>query len=119
MKVIYIAGPYRNKSEYEVGENIRIAAEYALEIWSWGGVALCPHKNTAFFGGAYNIPDETWLKGDLELLSRCDAVYAMRNWKKSEGAKAEIKFADERGIRVFYTADTMLDFLTTTNLTNS
>ena len=117
MKVIYIAGPYRNKSEYEVGENIRIAAEFALAVWRSGGVALCPHKNTAFFGGAYNLPDDTWLKGDLELLSRCDAVLAVTGWITSSGTVAEISFAHERKIPVFYTIFEVQKFLEiTTNL---
>lgn len=111
MKVIYIAGPYRNKSEYEVGENIRVAGWYSLHVWELGGVALCPHKNTAFFGGAYNIPDDTWLKGDLELLNRCDAVYVTSNWSESSGATAEVEFAKNHNIPVLYTRQTLRDFL--------
>ena len=101
MKVIYIAGPYRAASEYQVKKNIDAAEEAALFVWANGGVALCPHKNTAFFGGACNIPDETWLEGDIELLKRCDAVYALSSWRKSNGATDEIHLANELGMPVF------------------
>ena len=64
-----------------------------------GFVALCPHQNTAFFGGA--CEDEVWLKGDLELISRCDAVCLVWGWQRSEGTRAEIEFAKSKGIPVF------------------
>ena len=111
MKVIYIAGPYRNKSEYEVSENIRIAGWYALHVWKLGGVALCPHKNTAFFGGAHNISDDVWLRGDLELLNRCDAIYVTSTWQDSSGAKAEVQFALDHNIPVLYSFIELIEYL--------
>lgn len=111
-KVIYIAGPYRSSlGEYGVLENIRNAAKYAIMVWQHGGVALCPHKNTAFFGGVPGTSDETWLEGDLELLRRCDAVWAIPGWSTSEGAQREIEFAKQLDIPVFYHDDELIDFL--------
>jgi hypothetical protein len=111
MKIIYIAGPYRNKSEYQVYENIRVAGLYALQVWMLGGAAICPHKNTAFFGGAYNLPDEVWLTGDLEILSRCDAVYVTHNWERSNGACTEVEFAKAHDIPVIYSLKDLQAFL--------
>lgn len=102
MKVVYIAGPYRAKTERELVLNIRLAETAALRVWCAGAVALCPHMNTAFFGGAFGLPDEVWLKGDKELLERCDAVYVLRDWKKSEGTRREIEHAQEMGMFIFY-----------------
>ena len=103
MKVIYIAGHYRDeRGEYYVRTNIRIAENAALYVWFNGGVALCPHKNTAGFGGAYGIYDKTWLDGDLELLTRCDAIWALDGWDTSAGATAEVEFAKAHGIKVLY-----------------
>ena len=101
MKVIYIAGPYRADSEYGVKKNIDAAEEAALFVWQCGGVALCPHKNTAFFGGAYDILDRVWLEGDLELLKRCDGVYALSTWRSSKGATNEVYYAQEHGFPIF------------------
>jgi len=68
MKVLYICGPYRGRRLV----NIVRARSAALFVWRCGGVALCPHLNTAFFDG--KMPDQVWLDGDLELLSRSDAI---------------------------------------------
>ncbi len=99
MKVVYVAGPYRADSEWGVVENIRRAEAVALEVWKRGAVAICPHKNTAFFGGT--LPDDVWLTGDLELVRRSDAVCCVRGWEDSAGARGEVALARELGIPVF------------------
>lgn len=111
MKVVYIAGPYRGKCEFDVLENIIIARWYALHVWELGGVALCPHSNTAFFGGAHGIKDEVWLNGDLELLRRCDAIYLTSRWQDSTGARQEKEFAENNGIPVLFTRKELIEFL--------
>jgi len=80
-KVIFISGPYRSgNGEYHIRENIRRAEDAALQVWLLGAVALCPHKNTAFFGGAYALPDSVWLAGDIILLSKCYAIMMIDGW---------------------------------------
>lgn len=88
MKLIYIAGPYRAKSEWLVAQNIRRAEALALEVWKLGAAAICPHKNSALMGGA--VPDEFFLAGDLEILKRCDAVVCTPDWRTSLGACDEL-----------------------------
>lgn len=112
MKVIYIAGSYRDKrGEWFVRQNIRKAEEYALAIWKLGAVALCPHKNTAGFGGAIDSDENVWLVGDLELISRCDALLIVPGWEDSEGTKVEIEFAREHGMPIFFQIETMKKWL--------
>lgn len=114
MKVIYIAGKYRDpRGEFYIDANIREARREAVFVWASGGIALCPHLNTAFFGGAFNIPDETWLQGDLELLKRCDAVFTVDNYITSKGALAEIEYAKSLNIPVLYNHAEVLKFLGT------
>jgi hypothetical protein len=60
---------------------------------------MCPHKNTAHFGGACGLGDETWLKGDLAMIKRCDALFVAGDI--SEGVRQEIKFAKNSNIPVF------------------
>ncbi len=99
MKLVYIAGPYRATTEWGVVQNIRRAEALALAVWKLGAACICPHKNTALFGGS--APDELWLKGDLEILRRCDAVLCSDDWQTSAGAGGEVKLARELGIPVF------------------
>ena len=100
MKVIYLAGPYRSPTEHGVQQNIEAASKVAMEVWKLGAVCICPHKNTAFFGGA--LPDETWFKGDYELLRRSDAILMMETWESSGGAMHEKLFADDLGKPVLF-----------------
>lgn len=109
MRVVYIAGPFRGPSAWDIEQNIRAAEELALEVWRLGAVALCPHTNTRFFQGA--APDEVWLKGDIEMLQRCDAVLLTKDWERSTGAKMERTIAISIGIPVFYSLEAVRDWL--------
>jgi hypothetical protein len=99
MKLVYIAGPYRGASEWEVVQNIRRAEALALEVWQSGAACICPHKNTALLGGAAD--DSVWLEGDLEMMRRCDAVLCTDDWRRSAGAREEVRIANEMGLPVF------------------
>jgi nucleoside 2-deoxyribosyltransferase len=99
VKLAYVAGPYRARGEWAVHQNIQRASEIALELWQMGFAVICPHRNTAFFGGA--APDDVWLKGDLEMLSRCDLMVLVPNWDLSSGTQEEIKFAEARNIPIY------------------
>jgi hypothetical protein len=105
MKVVYVAGPFRGNSAWDIEQNIRRAETLALEVWRLGAACLCPHSNTRFFHNA--APDEVWLKGDLELLRRCDAMVLTEDWERSSGARAEALFAQENNIPVFLTLNAL------------
>lgn len=106
--VIYIAGPYNSKTEWGLELNIRHAEDAALRLWLAGWAVICPHKNTAHFGGQlHNSLDDRnmWLNGDLELVRRCDAMYVLTGWEDSNGTKAEIALAERLGMEVIYEDD--------------
>lgn len=100
MKVIYVAGSYRSNTEWGLVENIRKAEDAAIRLWQEGYAVICPHKNTAHFGGL--APDNIWLEGDLEILKRCDAIYMVPGWSSSKGASAEHAMAKEWGKEIIY-----------------
>ena len=103
MKVLYIAGPYDHQDPiHGIQENIINASRVALEYWRQGWAVICPHMNTAGFHHVKDIPPETWIQGDLEILARCDAILMIPGWTKSSGAKAERDYALEHGIEVLY-----------------
>jgi len=100
MKVIFISGAYRAPNTLEIEHNIRHAEAAAIELWKQGWAAYCPHKNTAHFDGICS--DETWLEGNLEILSRCDAIYMLREWENSQGARAELHLAKEHNLEILF-----------------
>lgn len=104
MKVLYIAGPYDDRQDpiHGVQENITRASRIALEYWRQGWAVICPHMNTAGFHHAKDVQRETWIEGDIEILSRCDAILMIPGWARSPGAKAERDYALEHGIEVIY-----------------
>lgn len=104
MKLLYIAGPYDHPDDpiHGVQENITNASRIALEYWRKGWAVICPHMNTAGFHHAKDVPRETWIQGDLLILSKCDAILMIPGWTGSPGAKAELDYATEHGIEVLF-----------------
>lgn len=114
MKVVYIAGPYRESSYWEQENNVRRAEALALEVWRAGAACICPHANTRFFQGAAD--DEVWLKGDIEIMDRCNAVLMTRDFARSKGAVAEWEHAKKVGLRVLYSIEELREWLTISRL---
>lgn len=110
LPVVYTAGPYRGKDNFEIAENIRRAERLALFVWKMGGVALCPHLNTANF--QHTLPDDVWLEGDIELLSRCDAVALVEGWERSEGTLVEKAYCEQNNIPLLHTESEIVSWLT-------
>jgi hypothetical protein len=109
MKVIYVAGKYLGKSNWETYLNIHKARVAAEKLWNDGWAVICPHSNTAFFDGSgvedKNNPNGNWamwLNGDLEILARCDAIYVLDNWEESKGATMELYEARRLGLQVIF-----------------
>jgi len=100
LRVIYIAGKYRGTSENEVFENIMKARAKAKELWDEGYAVVCPHTNTMFMGS--KLGDARYIKGDLEILQRCDVIYMMNGWEGSEGATKELEKAKEMRLGVIF-----------------
>lgn len=100
MKIIFISGPFRGKTHWDVVRNIRRAEEIALKVAEFGAMPLCPQNNTRNFDGL--LTDEFWLEGTLELLRRCDAVLMTGDWKNSSGSLGEEEEAKRIGMPIFY-----------------
>jgi len=98
MMVVYIVGPFRAKSHWEVQLNVRRAETMALEVAKLGAMPLCPHKNTENFDGL--LTEKFWIEGTKELLRRCNAMILLPDWPRSEGTRGEITEAHGLGIFV-------------------
>ena len=103
-KIIYVSGSYSNPDKRVVEENIKRHRETAIRIWEIGYTAISPVLNTVHFereGVRYN----DIIEGDLEILSRCDAIFMLRGWHHSKGAEIEYRYASEHNIPIFFNFD--------------
>lgn len=94
MKVVYIAGPFRAATLWDLAEHVRAAERVALRVARAGAMTLCPHSNTWLFHGQLN--EEFWLEGTRELLRRSDAGVFIPGWTNSHGSRTEWADAEER-----------------------
>ena len=99
--IIYISGKYSGS----IAENIKEARKVAIEVWESGHVALCPHLNTAHFEEDCKLEYDDYIKGDLILLERCDAILMLEGWEESQGAQIELQYAEKLGLPVYYYPD--------------
>lgn len=91
MLVIYVAGPFRGPTAWDIAENIRAAERVGLLVARAGAMPLIPHANTAHFHG--QCDDQFWLDGTLELLRRCDGAVFIHRWRDSSGSLGEFREA--------------------------
>lgn len=103
--ILFIAGAYTGSDFNEIEKNIRLSESYSIELWNRGYKVFCPHLNTAHFEVKAKADEKTYKEFDMTMLKCCDAVFALPNWKESEGAKAEIDEAQRLGKPVFYSLD--------------
>ncbi len=103
MKLIYIAGPFRGTTPWDVAENVRAAERYGLAVAKGGAYPVIPHANTQHFDK--QMSDHFWINGTMALMLKCDAVAFMPNWEESEGAKAEARECEKVGMTFRFCKD--------------
>lgn len=104
--LVYVAGPITPKGERTLEENLLQGKNIAFELWHSGFAVISPHANTDLpltWSDDGDVID--WLKGDFEMIARCDAIVVCPGWEASEGTNQEIKFATQRNIPIYYYPD--------------
>lgn len=101
MKTIYVSGRYSSDDHSAKVANIRLAFEFAVRLWRMGWGVFCPHLNTAFMENR-KIDYESFMKFDLLMVEKCDAIFMLPNWTESPGAQRERRHALTYGKVVFY-----------------
>ena len=113
-KMIYIASPYTSKKldpvekfQEEVDRYMAIT-QYIGELqdqypYAFIGPITQSH-NTAMFMSNKDTTFANWEARDKTFIARCDELWVIQidGWMESVGVRAEIKFAHEQGIPVFY-----------------
>lgn len=97
--VIYIAGPYRGDTAWDIAENVRAAERVALAVAAAGAIPLCPHTMYAHFHG--QLTEEFWVAAALELLERSDAAVFIPGWRRSTGSRGEWDACEDVGLPAF------------------
>ena len=109
MKIVYVAGPFRGKTAWDVEQNVRRAEEMGFKVAELGAMPLMPHANTRFFNGLFT--DDFWITGTLCLLERCDAMIVLPGWENSTGTKGEIRLCEDRDIPYFFKLNDLKEWL--------
>ena len=97
--IIYIAAPYTSG---RITENIKQVCDIGDILLARGHIPYIPHINHLWdliSPKSY----KTWMRIDLEILSRCDAV--LRIGGKSVGANKEVRYAEKLNIPVYYSIE--------------
>jgi hypothetical protein len=103
--ICYVAGPYTAAIPYEIDQHILNAEKLSLALIDWGFTVLTPHKNNSNYERYESILDvdnSYWIASDLAILTRCDYICMLPDWKKSEGAQVEHKHAQQAIIPILY-----------------
>ena len=107
--IVYLAGQYRAPTILGVTLNIYCAWKAAKRLWRAGFVVICPHSNSAFMGELFSpIHGQVFLEGDLELVRKSDALFAMPGWRRSAGACGEIGEGRRYKIPIFYNIEELI-----------
>jgi hypothetical protein len=109
MKFVYVAGPFRAKTQWEIHQNVIVAEKYGLEIAKLGAFPIIPHKNTESYHS--ELPDFWFLNGYLELLVKCDAMFLLPNWENSKGTLNEINLFNNKGLPIFTELSKLKDWV--------
>lgn len=101
--LVYLAGPYTIPDPWE---NTKVAVECASRLLDSGKVTpLVPHL-TYLWDQMKRRELTEWYAYDLELLTRCDAVFRLPG--RSDGADAELRAARDLRLPIFFVeADVM------------
>ena len=104
MKVVYVIGPFRGKTTWDVVLNCRNAELLGLEVAKLGAMPLIPHNNTKNFNGL--LEEEFWVEGTKEILRRSDAAITVAaigfRWEQSQGSIGEVQEMDRLVRPVFH-----------------
>lgn len=100
-KTVYIAGPMRGLPKFNYPAFNR--AEIHLRSLGYDVV------NPATFGDSYGTPEELiadkkllkrLMNDELREIAKCDAIYLLRGWEKSVGARKELSVALQLDLEV-------------------
>jgi len=101
----YLASPYSHKDPVVKAERAEVATKAAVDLLAKGIFTFAPIPYNAPWE-KYGLPGDWnfWQDFDKAFVSRMDAVVVLTidGWDQSKGVTAEIEFANENCIPVYY-----------------
>ena len=101
MKRIYIAGPMTGLQDLN-REEFRKAVDFIWEALKETAIGFNPHQVADMLGWDERTPVKTIASTLLGDLIDCDAIYMLRGWEQSNGARAEHAVAVWIGLEIMY-----------------
>lgn len=101
--LIYLSGPLTTGDT--IG-NIRKAIELGAALIDIGYVVIIPHEKALLMEMLNPKSYDEWLDYDFKCILRCDGVFRMPG--ESRGGDAEVGFAHQNGIPVYYSVQRLL-----------
>ena len=108
---VYLSGPITAKHGRSVEENTANALKVYWLCLRTGIPAFCPHLSAGFPSAFSEVPYDAWLAYDFAVIDRCSHVLMLPNWQESDGAKAELAYATQKGVSVHYELSALIDSL--------
>lgn len=101
----YLASPYSHESHAVMSQRAETVTRAAVDLLKQGIFVFAPIAYNAPWE-KYNVPGDWtfWSDFDKAFISRMDAVVVLKigGWEDSAGVAAEIAFAEENSIPVYY-----------------
>lgn len=94
--VAYISGPMTGRPDYNKAEFAKVAAKLREEGWR----VLSPPELDA---GDHSQTWEYYIRRDIRILvDEVEAVFLLRDWQESRGARLEVEIAKAIGLPLFW-----------------
>lgn len=104
--LIYLGTPYWHENPKVRKARFKKASRAAGELMSIGFRVYSPISHSHVIAQLCKLPNdwEFWQKQCLSMLALCDVlvVLQLKGWDRSVGLRAEINFAQERGMSMYY-----------------
>lgn len=119
MKKVYVAHPFRGKKPYTLEgcrENMQEVSDICRRIFEAGEVIPISPMHAFCYLDPLDSDQQKVLESCLALMDACDEVWMFGDYSHSQGCKAEIAHAKEKGIPVrlvpdrVYLPDTSADY---------
>jgi len=103
MKRVYVASAISAENLEKGLGNLRKGILAGVELLKRGYAPYIPHLDYQFnLIQDEHIDVDLYYSYDLEWLSVCECMLVLPNWENSRGVKAEIEFAKENNIPIYY-----------------